>query len=110
MVDPAGQSINLVDAELNYSTSTLKLVEIDSSVADFYMNLISGKSTGAASIIAMQPWPGIATSSVVADLVFLALDSGRAEINFNQESMVLANDGYGTDVLSTTESASFLIK
>ena len=109
MVDPAGQSINLVDAELYYSTSTLYLVEIDTTNSDFSLNLIGNTNLGTASLIAMQPWPGVATSSLVADLVFLSLAPGTAEVDFRPESTVLANDGYGTDVLKSAEAIDFII-
>ena len=109
MIDPAGQSINLVDAELTFSSSTLRLIQIDSDPSDFSLHLVSNKETGVASLIAMQPWPGIATSSVVADLVFMAQGSGPAEINFAPASSVLANDGFGTDVLKMASAINFTV-
>jgi hypothetical protein len=109
-VNPVGQSINLIKAEITYSTSTLRLTEIDSYVSDFSLNLISDIQTGSASIIAMQPWPGIATSSVVVDLVLMPLAAGPAEINFTPKSAAFANDGFGTEVFTVSEPVSFTIE
>lgn len=109
LVSPTGQSINLLNARITYSTSTLRLVEVDSNVSDFSLNLIGDQSAGSVSIIGMQPWPGIATSSVLADLVFMTIAAGQAEINFAPESSALANDGYGTEVFTAAEASSFIV-
>jgi hypothetical protein len=109
LVDPIGQAINLVNADITYSTSTLRLVGIDSEVSDFSLNLIKDSRAGAVSVIAMQPWPGVASGSIVVDLVFLALKAGPAEIDFAPSSTAFANDGQGTEVVTSAEPANFII-
>jgi len=101
--DPNGQAINAVGALINYSTSTVKAIKIDltnSFCALFIANTIDNQ-TGQINVMCGKPYPGVNTESTIAEITFQRLTNATSSIAFDPSSMVLANDGFGTDVLRT---------
>jgi hypothetical protein len=111
MVLPGGQSINMVQAVIIYPKDKLNALEIDITNSSFSIFLKKEINTeqGLITIICGQPFPGINQKSNVADIVFEPLEDGEVNIDFLADSIVLANDGYGTDVLKDMISGNYLI-
>lgn len=101
--NPNGQAINAVGTVINFSTSTIKAINIDltnSLCSLFIFNTIDNQ-TGQVNIMCGKPYPGINTESTIAEITFQRLNTATSSIAFDPSSMVLANDGFGTDVLKT---------
>ncbi|PLX21198.1 hypothetical protein C0584_03220 [Candidatus Parcubacteria bacterium] len=107
MVDPGSQSANASGLVLNFATSTIQINSIltGNSFCSFFLENNFDNSTGKLSLSGMKPYPGIATSSLMGQIFFEKISTSSSDIIINQdESMVLANNGYATNVLATSSS------
>lgn len=109
MVKPGEGAINAVKASLAYSIDTLKLVAVDGEGTPFSIIFDEQAGEGKLAVTAMQPAPGVNSESRVAELYFIAVAPGEARIDFQPDSVVLANDGYGSDVLAFAQGTSFAV-
>ncbi|MBU4216319.1 hypothetical protein L6270_02010 [Candidatus Parcubacteria bacterium] len=101
--NPNGQAVNAVGALINFSTSTVKATDIDlknSFCALLIANTIDNQ-IGQINIMCGKPYPGVNTEATIAEITFEKLNTATSSISFASSSMVLANDGFGTDVLKT---------
>jgi hypothetical protein len=108
-VNPFGTPINAVDADVVYPGTLLRLTAKDESLSPFAIRIESNDETSSTEIIQVQPNPGVQASAPLATLTFIALQSGTATISFASSSAVYANDGFGTDVLSSTQRIAITI-
>ncbi|NTW22401.1 hypothetical protein HGA34_02525 [Candidatus Falkowbacteria bacterium] len=109
MVNPGESAINVAKASLAYTAETLTLVAIDGEDAPFSIIFDNQTGIGELAVTGMQPAPGISAKAQVAELYFIAAAPGEARIDFLPGSMVLANDGYGSDVLASAQGTAFAI-
>ncbi len=111
-VNAQGQAINAAEGSIRFSNSLLRLVSISKSGSIFTFWPVEpyGSTTaGTVSFSGGLPNPGYAGSSgTLVSLSFEALSSGTAELSISG-AKVLANDGQGTNVLTTYGSASLTI-
>ncbi|MEI7497777.1 MAG: hypothetical protein WCK11_00655 [Candidatus Falkowbacteria bacterium] len=105
IVDPHGQSINLVNAPLTYSSSTLRLVKTDYDSSAFSLFLSNVDTAGSVSFVAMQPAPGINTRTIVTSFYFEVIGQGPALFTVGTDAEVMANDGFGTNILAKSSGA-----
>ncbi len=101
--NPNGQAINAVGVLINFATSTIIIKDINTSNSFctlFIVNTIDNQN-GQINIICGKPYPGISTEATIAEITFQKLTSSAPDITFASSSMVLANDGFGTDILKT---------
>lgn len=106
-VTPGETAINVAKASLAYSSDTLKLVAVDGESSPFSMIFDDQAGVGEVTVTAMRPAPGISAKAQVAELYFIAMAAGEARIDFQPDSVVLANDGYGSDVLASAQGLVF---
>lgn len=106
-LDPGGQPVNTTEVGLSYSTSTLKLLAIDYASSSFSICLDQDQTEGRAAITCFQPAPGIVKPARVVDLEFIAIGSGAGELVFSGIPAVLANDGFGTNILKRARDLRF---
>lgn len=112
VVNSGGQSINAVSGQITFSTSTLSLVGLSKSgvVTLWAQDPTYSNATGTASFqgVILNGYTG--GNGTVLTLTFKTIAAGVGAINIaNGASSVLLNDGQGTNVLSSTNSASFAI-
>lgn len=109
-VNPSGTAVNLVHAALVYPTTSVKLIAKDESMSPFAIHLGDlDKEDALGEITQVQPNPGINQLARIARFAFTALQPGTISIGIASGSKVLANDGYGTDVLGFTRSLPITI-
>lgn len=110
-VDPGQGSINGVSLYLQYPTSTLALTSVNEAATAFAFSFIEyvDVSAGVIAIHYMQPYPGVSEYADVTDLVFHVVGSGTSSIYILPQSQVTANDGRGTNVLSSAEPLTLVI-
>src|ERR1035437_7748636 len=99
-----GEAINAVSANITFDPSQLKLVSISqtSSIISMWASPPSfSNQTGSADLEGIVPNPGFTgQNGNVATLNFKVLSTGSTKLSFAQAS-VLANDGLGTNVLTS---------
>lgn len=109
-IDPNGTPVNLVSAIISYPKDLVRPVAIKSENSDFYILLDETVDEQQKLIFVNYIIPqGINKKSVVADLIFYPRKSGLAAFSFSDKSVVLANDGYGTNVLRNSKGVTLNI-
>ena len=100
-----GQSINAVWSSLEFATTSLfvEKINLENSFCDLFIMNSFDNINGTIDIMCGKPFPGISTSSTVAEITFKKLKKQTSALSFSDNSLVLANDGYGTNVLLRTE-------
>lgn len=110
MVNTNGQAINAIESTIDYSDDTLQATSLSRS------NLISlwakepSYNNSHVNFSGGIPSPGFTGTSNLLTINFKAVAEGEAWLKFTNPTSVLANDGYGTDILSSTGTASFKIQ
>jgi len=106
---PSQTPVNLVYALLSYPTSVALLAQ-DTHMSPFALRLADPDAADAArETIQMQPSPGIMQPVRVAAFTFEATRPGTFFITIASSSHVLANDGFGTDILGTIQGVSVTV-
>jgi hypothetical protein len=107
LVSADGQSLNGVSANVNFPPDKLSLLSLSKagSIVTFWAEEPNfSNSTGTASLEGIVPNPGYSgQGGRVITLVFQVKAAGAAIISFSGAS-VLANDGRGTNILTSASS------
>jgi hypothetical protein len=113
IVNTGGSSINAVRADITFPASKLQVVNpsAGTSFISIWVNQPAFSNTaGTISFQGGLPSPGIKTDSgVVSTITFRATAPGVAKLTFRDTSQVLANDGQGTDLLSSHGDATYAL-
>ncbi len=112
LVDTQGININNGEINLNYPTDFLEVVSLNKSASIFSL-WVEGPSfsnnAGTVSLVGGLPTPGFKGSSGnIISINFRAKKSGVASLIFSS-SAIRANDGEGTNVLTSSGSAQFTL-
>ena len=109
-IDPAGDSVNAVEAELTFDKSVLSVVNVSKTGSVFSLWTTEPTFSNTAGTISFgggSPTPFSARSNLLT-VTFRTLGSGTGSISFGTAS-ALAADGRGTDVLEGKNGASFTV-
>ncbi len=104
-VDPGTQAMNASGVVLNFATSSIEIFGIltGNSFSDFFLDNSFDNNLGELKLSGMKPYPGIATTSLLGQIIFEKIDYATSTISILKEkSMVLANNGFATNILATT--------
>ena len=104
--------INAVQADISFNPNRLEGVEV--STADSFANIFIQKEinneVGFVRLTGGLPSPGFfADHGIFGTIYFKGKSPGVVKVEFLPSSMVLANNGRGTNVLKSLSSASYLI-
>lgn len=105
-------AINAVQADLGFDPKILEVVEISTqdSFASLFIQKEVNNEVGFARLTGGVPNPGFTQPSGVFETAFFRGKSpGAVKVEFLPSSLVLANDGRGTNVLKELAAASYLI-
>ncbi|MEK7519115.1 MAG: cohesin domain-containing protein, partial [Patescibacteria group bacterium] len=112
-VNTGGKSINAVRADIKFPANKLQVVNpsAGTSFISIWVNQPAFSNTaGTISFQGGLPSPGIKTDSgIVSTITFRATAPGPAKLTFQAASQVLANDGQGTDLLTSRGDANFTL-
>lgn len=110
-VSTSGESINAISSVLNYSNNTLSLSSITKSGSIISLWPVEPSFSNQSGRITLE---GVVlngyggSSGNVVTLNFRAISEGSAYVRFTSGS-VLANDGQGTNVLTSSNGSSFQV-
>jgi len=108
-VNTGGSSINAAQGKISFDSQRLSLVRISKSGSIFslWTNEPEEKSEGIIEFGGGVPNPGfIGSSGTIVTLTFRANEPGDTSVNFISGA-VLANDGKGTNILSSLGGAKY---
>ncbi len=109
-VDPAGDSVNAVEAELTFDNSVLSVVNVSKTGSVFSLWTTEPTFSNTAGTISFgggSPTPFSSRSSLLT-VTFRTLTTGTGAVSFGTAS-ALAADGRGTDVLENNNGASVTV-
>lgn len=112
MVNTSAQSINAADASLSYNPSELSVVSVNRVGSIFNLWVTEptfSNATGKISFSGGLPSGYSGSAGNVMTVTFRAVGSGLAKVNFSTGS-VLANDGRGTNVLTSMNGGTYTIQ
>lgn len=111
-VNSDGVAVNNADAVIRFPTDLLEVMSISKSTSIFSLWVEEPKFSNISGTIELNggvPTPGYTgQGGEILTVVFKAKKQGTATVVFSEGS-VRANDGFGTDVLSSKQPASILI-
>lgn len=111
-VNTGNQAMNAAEGTVAFSTDTLQFVSVSKSgsIFKYWTTEPSGSNTGRVVFGGGLPRPGYTGSSgTLVRVTFRARTAGTASLSF-RGGRVLANDGVGTNILTSTGTASFAIR
>ncbi len=107
------QPINAVEADLSFDPKILQVVKIDTSnsFATIFVSRTYDNLQGLIHIVGGLPNPGFfEKKGGLVTVYFGSLSPGVGSIAFLPQSVVLANDGKGTDVLKDFPATQYFIR
>jgi hypothetical protein len=111
-VNSSGSSINAAEGTLSYNPKELSVVSVSrtSSIFNLWVTEPSfSNSAGTISFSGGLPSGYTGSAGNIMSVTFRAVGSGPAKVNFSSGS-VLANDGKGTNVLTSMNGGTFTIQ
>lgn len=109
-VDPSGDSVNAVEAEISFDPAILSVVSLSKTGSVFSLWTTEPEFSNSAGTISFgggSPSPFSSKSNLLV-VTFRAVTEGTATVEFDSAS-ALAADGRGTDVLENAVSANYTI-
>lgn len=109
LVDTEGKTINAVSGILAYSPATLRPTSIrttDSVVTLWIQQPALSKQDGSVSFEGLILNPGFSGKGKIATVNFEVIGPGASNVSFSS-GLTLANDGFGTNVLTRLSPAEF---
>lgn len=104
--------INSVRADIGFDSSKVEVVDMSTkdSFANVFIQKEINNQAGYARLVGGLPNPGFFSDhGLFGTVYFKGKSSGLVQITFLPTSLVLANDGRGSDVLKDFASVSYLI-
>lgn len=112
LINAEGIAVNASQATISFSADKLKVVELSKKSSIFTLwpeEPVFSNSEGRVSFLGGVPSPGfIGESGKVITILFQAKSVGQATLSFSGEK-ILANDPYGTNIFSSSQTGSYSI-
>lgn len=111
-VDSGQASINAVQSDLRYDNEIIEVFDISTrnSFATVFVNKEIDNDYGFSRLSGGLPSPGrIVNGELFGTVYFKAKKAGVVLVDFMPSSLVLANDGKGTNILKDLASVSYFI-
>lgn len=112
-LNTGGQSANAFELTLNFPATKLQVVspQAGSSVVSIWITQPTfSNSNGTVTLAGGLPSPGINSSgALITTITFRAKGTGPATLSLGDNSKVLANDGAGTNILTSKTQATYTL-
>lgn len=105
------QDINTVGIVINYDPTILSIQSVDTSTSfcTFYADRTYNEQKGQINLYCGKPNPGFNGENVLETINFKAITYGKTNISVDPKSLVLLNDGKGTNILKDFEKKQILV-
>ena len=114
VINTGSHSINALSTNISFPADKLQVISpsVGTSFISIWTNVPSYSNTdGTLTFAGGIPNPGMKSSSAVLSTIkFRVISAGKAVLKFNDGTKILANDGIGTDVLSSKTSAILVLE
>lgn len=112
MLDTMGNSVNAVQSYLQFDPKVLEITKSDTeqSFCKFYPENNYDNDKGLVKLSCGSPYPGFRGQNTLQEIEFITKAIKTTTISLTDKSMVLANDGKGTNLLKDLPSAEIKIK
>lgn len=112
IVDSQGNFINAVQSYLTFDPKVLEITsaKTEQSFCKFYPENNYSNEKGTVRLACGAPYPGFKGTNTVQSIEFLTKAIKTTDIKSTPDSMVLANDGKGTNLLKEYNSITVKIK
>ena len=112
MLDTKGNSVNAVQSILKYDNETLEIVSTNTkdSFCTYYPENSYNNEIGEVRLSCGTPYPGFKGTNTLEIIEFLTKATKTTKLEIDNKSMVLANDGKGTNLLKEFDIFSIKIK
>lgn len=106
-----GEAVNAAEVLLGFDPKMLSVEEVlmENSFCVFTVATEVDNKSGKVRVACGLPTPGFSGRGIVAELLLRPRAAGYAGITFEEGTMVLANDGFGTNVLRLSEGGGYTI-
>ncbi len=111
-VDGMHKPVNAIQVDISYDTEVLEVVSIDTSnsILTIFVQRDIAPEYGYVRISGGVPNPGIlGHDAIIGEIYFKSKTPGTTEVSFADSSLVLINDGNGTNILNNLPKVSYLI-
>lgn len=112
IVNTGGQSVNAADGTISFNPKELSVVSVNRSSSIFNLWVAEpsySNSAGTISFSGGSPSGYSGSVGTIMTVTFRAAGAGTARVNFKNGS-VLANDGRGTNILSSMNGGTYTIQ
>lgn len=112
VVNTGGQAVNAAEGTLSFNPSELSVVSVNRSSSIFNLWVTEptfSNSAGTINFSGGLPSGYSGQTGTIMSITFKAVGSGTAKVNFKNGS-VLANDGKGTNILTSMGGGTFTIQ
>ena len=111
-VDTMGNSINAVQSYLKFDPKSLQIstTSTTNSFCKFYPENNYSNTDGIVKLSCGTPYPGFRGTDTIQEIEFISKAINTTNIYLNDQSMVLANDGKGTNLLRQFPKETIKIK
>lgn len=111
VLEPGGEEANAVETEIYFDSNQLEVAEINKEKTFCQMFVEENLSTpGKIKLSCLAPYPGTKEISNVYTIVFKQKNIGESWITLSPNSQVLANDGYGTNILKEAKEQKIILE
>ncbi len=111
-VDTMGNSVNAVQSYLKFDPKILQVStsSTENSFCKFYPENKFDNTDGIVKLSCGAPYPGFRGAGIIQEIEFVSKAINTTYIYLDNESMVLANDGKGTNLLKEFPKETIKIK
>jgi hypothetical protein len=111
VLEPGGEEVNAVETEIYFDSTQLEIVEINKEKTFCQLFVEENTSTpGKIKLSCLAPYPGTKEISNVYTIIFKQKNIGETWLTLSQDSQVLANDGYGTNILKEAKEQKIILE
>ncbi|MGI5827886.1 MAG: cohesin domain-containing protein [Patescibacteria group bacterium] len=111
IADSDNQAANAVALFVSFDPDKLSIVNVDTSKSfcQFYPVNKFNDTKGTISIECGSPSPGFKGQNTIAEITFMAKTVGETKIKISENSLILLNDGKGTNIFSQPSEQTVMI-
>jgi hypothetical protein len=112
VLDTKGSTVNAVQSYIEFDPRVLEIIKTETkdSFCKFYPENNFSNDIGLVKLSCGAPYPGFKGKNTIQSIEFMTKSFRTTKVSVSDESLVLANDGKGTNLLTEFDYADINIK